>query len=245
MSQRFVLAAAAAAASFWATDSLAVDVSPALSAFTLRGTTVRDEPSLDGIPVVDVFSSFRYWGSLDISGCDCHHEGYTWGTVESKVLRKQDGTLDFYWRITNDAGSLLPVEALRITGFPVDHYGANWRSDNGGSAALAALTYDKSGLITYFAAYNLSPSEAIGEGETGYELFLSTDAHAFASSGSLTLLSSPSGPGSGTFFGTSAPMPTFVPVAAVPEISSLQAFLLGAAGLLAGPLARRRQHRRG
>ncbi len=94
------------------------------TAVALPGTTVAAEPQLAGLVLEDKMSNFSIAG-LGITG-----------QIQSRVVRSSlDGTLDFYWRVFNDATSQANIGNFRIGEFYAPEYNANWRIDGLGDVA--------------------------------------------------------------------------------------------------------------
>ena len=86
----------------------------------LPGTTVAAEPQLAGVIEVDELLPFSFAdGGGNISG-----------TVQVRVVRSSvDNTIDFYWRIFNDANSSDGINLLHVGNFNTSAYDVNWRID--------------------------------------------------------------------------------------------------------------------
>ena len=92
----------------------AVALSPGATEL-LPGTTVAAEPQLAGVVQVDdvvPFSFSAYGGTVS-------------GTVQVRVVESSvDNTLDFYWRVFNDAGSAGVIADFRFGDFVTSTYNA-------------------------------------------------------------------------------------------------------------------------
>ncbi|MCS6897161.1 MAG: hypothetical protein NZM29_04245, partial [Nitrospira sp.] len=86
----------------------------------LPGTTVAAEPQLAGIVQVDEVAPFSFNA----------YGGTVSGTVQVRIVRSDvDSTLDFYWRVTNDATSAGPIADFRFGGFTDTFQNVNFRID--------------------------------------------------------------------------------------------------------------------
>ncbi|WP_338763048.1 PEP-CTERM sorting domain-containing protein [Massilia sp. METH4] len=186
----------------------------------LPGTTVAEQPELAGVVLVDDVQEFSFSA----------YGGLVTGTVQSRVVRSDiDGTLDFYWRVINDAGSAGAITALRIGDFLTSVYDANWAVDGlGDTPAYNARLFSAptNGVNFLFEAPDVDALEA---GASSYFLLLDTDATAYARTGLYDLTTEESGSISPTFA-------TFAP--AIPEPATYGMF---AAGLGVLVLLRRRR----
>jgi hypothetical protein len=99
----------------------------------LPGTSVAAEPPLAGLIIEDKMLDFSMTTG----------KGLVSGQVQSRVVRSSvDGTLDFYWRVLNDASSLDDVAFFRIGLFNAPEYNANFRIDGiGDRAPLSAFRF--------------------------------------------------------------------------------------------------------
>lgn len=221
------LVSAAAAAHADTLSSGSAVISPA-------GTDLALDPQLAGTIVQDVVTPFRYDGWYrDISGeTPVEMHGDVNGSVQSRVVRTDAGTYDFYWRITVDRGAFLPVANFRLGGFGAADYNANWRSDGDGIASPAMVQEGSDGAITWSFGQYLPPSQEINPGQTSFFFFLGTDAHAYAQAGSFSLESERDSGGSMMidWGGSSGNYATFAP--AVPEPASLALMLSGVTALV-------------
>jgi len=204
----------------------AVILSPGLSELLPTGTTLAARPELAGQVLEDQVLPFSFLYATNT----------VIGTVQSRVVRETaTGTLDFYWRILNDAAS--PPQGLplfQLNDFFTSSYDADWRADGLGSRAptFAYLvgSLDLPTRLMYFQFQDAT----IGAGQSSYFLLLHTDATQYARTA--TYVVNPVQP----FFGDPDPhdfYPTFAP--AVPEPQSWA--LMGAGLLLAASVARRRK----
>lgn len=125
MRRSLVLLAVAIAAPALAVSTPASDFAPQ----PLPGTTAALERYLAGSVIYDRVVPFTP-GPGGAPG--------TQGTVQVRILKRADATLDFYWRVTNDARSTAPVTAVQVRGFPKLTYNVNWRMD--GAAGVAPQT---------------------------------------------------------------------------------------------------------
>lgn len=159
--------------------------------------------------------------------------GTTSGDIESAVYN-DNGTLDFYYQIANNASSadaILLVTATNFSGFTTD---GGFRSDGSTltgttfvDGTLPPLTVDSSSTgsvigFTFFPPTSAGPE--IGPGMTSYVLIISTNATAFTA-GNVSIISG------GTFTGA-AFQPTGS-TAPSPEPGSAVLLGLGVIGLAA------------
>jgi hypothetical protein len=153
------------------------------------GTSVVLEPQLDGTVVEDRTQRFRYtgWYDADITRAG-QRRGNVFGTVQSQVVRADDGTYDFYWRITLPERSFLPVALFSLGGFAVSDYNAGWRLD-GEAGVSPAYARAENGRLTFAFGQYLPPSTLIYPGQRSAWFFLDTQATAYAESGSFALKS--------------------------------------------------------
>jgi len=98
------------------------------------------------------------------------------GTVQVRILKRASGTLDFYWRITNDAGSTAPITTAQVRGFPQIGYDANWRID--GASGVAPQTI--AGAINqnvWVLAFQFG--QPIAPGQSSRFFFISSGYHSW------------------------------------------------------------------
>jgi len=187
----------------------------------LFGTTAAARAELAGTVLEDTSRPFAIdlGGGLSITG-----------TIQDRVVRSDiDGTLDFYYRITNDAtsdGSILFANRTDYSGVTTD---VDWRIDGLGLVAPSFAFRNPSGdEVTFFFT-----SLPIGPGGDSRFFFIKTDATMYNESGQ-GLLAGTGGSGNGASF----VFPTFQPLQAVPLPPALWLFGSGVVGLMM--LGRRR-----
>ena len=181
------------------------------------GTTAAAEPGLAGKVVEDQTTPFDYtgWFQDSFSGRPPLY-GEVTGNVRSRVVLAKDGSYDFYWQVTVNANSFLPVAALNLSGLAPATYNADWRSDMKGEVQPAVVMEQVSGEVNWRFGQYIAPSAEIYPGQTSYFLFLDSDARFYSRTAFLSLLSERDSGGSLgiQWGGASGLYPTFAPASA-------------------------------
>jgi PEP-CTERM motif len=219
--------------SAWAVP-LAVD--PGRTA--LLGTTSASQPQLAGTVVADrdVPFSFALPVVLGVGG------GTVSGVIQERVVRSSlDGTLDFYWRVFNDASSRQPIGKVVVDNFLASTYDGDWRTDSLGEVGARHGSHT-AGQVTFSFddIFDIIRFGGIAPGTSSHFFYLDTQATAFSDTGTVTLTSFCTGDVlSFCFGGQSSALSTYVP-SAVPEPSTHAMLLMG---LMVGGLVLRRSRR--
>jgi len=133
----------------------------------LPGTTVAAEPQLAGIVEVDELLPFSFAnGAGNISG-----------TVQTRVVRSTfDNTVDFYWRIFNNANSSDAISLFHVGDFNASAYDLNWRIDGLGDVAPpAGLRH----IPPISNAFDFLFANLLQPGTSSRLFFLDTDALSY------------------------------------------------------------------
>lgn len=192
----------------WATSAQAVLLSPGSGSVPLPGTTVAAEPQLAGTVIVDELIDFSFSAGIGL--------GDITGTVQQRIVRSSlDNTLDFYWRVMNDATSAGAIGSFRIGDFVAPEYNANWRIDGVGDLGPDSAVRFASPLDTYinfnFDVFSTDPADGLLPGLSSNFMFLDTTATAFAKTAKFDLTNMQQNPISASF---AAYSPVQVPVPA-------------------------------
>lgn len=156
--------------------------------------------------------------------------GVVSGHVQSRVVRKVDGTLLFAWRVFNSAGSSGGIGSFRLGEFFAGYYdGDSDPSSPIGSAAGKLAIYLGNGNVNFYFRSRTEPSDLL-PGVSSQFVYLDTNSTQYTELGLYDLTNNSQTEISG-LFSTFAPVP--VPV---PEPASASLVALG--GLL---MARRRR----
>ena len=194
--------------------ALAGELTPGGIVVGPEGTTATADPVLRGRVVADATRAFSYTGWLtDSSGnTPVTVNGRVTGTLRSRVVLADDGTYDFYWQVSVDSTSFLPIATFTVSGLIPATYDANWRSDSRGSVVPAYVAQQDNGDVTWAFGRYVPPSTLIYPGQSTYLVFLDSDATAYGSA-SLTLVSEDDMGGNTQvqWGGTSGPYDTFGP----------------------------------
>jgi hypothetical protein len=195
----------------------AVPILPGAPPVPLSGTTVAARPELAGIVLEDVMRPF----SISLLG-----GGHITGTLQDRVVRQDaTGTLDFYYRIFNDASStgFFPnidtvIRRFFALEFTTD---ADWRID--GLGLIPPQTAARGGGGT---AVGFTFAPTIAPGQDSRFFFVSTNATDYNQGGNVVI-------SGGVDIGDITILSTFQPIV-VPEPTTLilvGSSLAGLAGL--------------
>jgi hypothetical protein len=179
----------------------------------LSGATVAGSPWLAGTIVEDRSRPFAF-----VAG-----GGSVSGELQDRVVKAVDGSYDFYWKITVDAGSAASVHDLYLGNFTDDlaHLlDASFALDGVGSVPAKAAMRSPDGSFISFDF-----SDGVGPGQTSFLVQLDTQATAYAETAYAKLGSV------GAPSGVSTPFTTWS-AAPVPEPASYALMLAGAALLM-------------
>lgn len=140
----------------------------------LPGTTVAAEPQLAGVVQIDELVPF----SIPIYNVDYSDiVGTISGTVQVRVVRSDlDGTMDFYWRVFNDATSTGPIGSFRFGGFPDSFQNVNVRIDGLGEVDSISA-YRFSGAYDGYVNFNFG--DALVPGSSTKFFFVDTEAPSY------------------------------------------------------------------
>ena len=224
-SRHSFFAALIAAAILGATDAQAVSLAPG-AIEPLFGTTAAARPELEGVVVIpDTLRPF----TINLSG-----GGTITGTIQDRILRSDDdGTLDFYFRIVNDASSTGAINFVQRDGFADFTTDVDWRVDDLGSVAPSWAFREPvfESQITFLFANPIDP------GEESRFFFVKTNATDYWEIADGVL----AGTGS-DMKGNAFVFDTFEPIAPIPLPAAVWLFGSGLVGLTA--VARRKRRTR-
>ena len=180
--------------------------------YAINGTTSAARPELAGVVLEDLITSYSFTG---LAGQTLE------GTIQNRVVRSADGTLDFYWRIRSTGGND-DIDAFRVTGFDGFNLDADWRLDGLGSAAPDTARYfgPGSGSVNFLFDTNPVGLDVTGAYDDSMFFFLDTDATSYDFSGQFDLVCANSGCISESY-STFAPSAVPLPAAAWLMISGL------------------------
>jgi hypothetical protein len=110
------------------------------------------------------------------------------GTVVQSVWRAQDGTVDFYWQLSNDASSTVAIEALRVAGFGSDAVNTEYIANPSAPSEVAPVVATRfggflraQGSINFlFNDFAFGSDVGVNPGETSSVIFIDTSATDFA-----------------------------------------------------------------
>ncbi|MBB2484002.1 hypothetical protein H5407_02055 [Mitsuaria sp. WAJ17] len=168
------LAAALTAPSLAQADVLLEGATIAL----LTGTSAAAEPQLAGVIIEDRSDAFSFSSA----------SGTVSGSIQSRVVRSIDGTVDFYWRVVSDAGSADDLGSFRLGQLFTSEYRVNWRNDGIGDVS-PVNAHRFSGTMSGDINFNFQRLDTagamngLGAGLSSYFMFLDTDATAYDFSG--------------------------------------------------------------
>lgn len=186
----------------------------------LNGTSVALQPNLAGTIIEDELVNFAY-----ASG-----SGTVSGAVQLRVVRSSvDSSLDFYWRVFNDASSSNAIGGFRLGDFFTDTYDANYRTDGLGNDAPDSATRFSGTQSSYV---NFIFDGGLAAGDFSNFFFLDTSATHYARTGLYDLASVGN-------LGISSSFSMFAPATRVSEPAG---GLLISAGLMALYLRRRKEY---
>lgn len=218
----------AAAFGMSALSAHAALLNPGDSGIPLPGTTSAAEPQLAGTVLVDELIPFSFSAGVGL--------GDITGQVQQRIVRSTvDGTLDFYWRVMNDASSAAAIGSFRLGNFVSPEYNANWRIDGLGDKApdkADRFTGVKDSFVNFdYNVFSTNVGDGLLPGKSSYFMLLDTSATNYAKTATFDLTNMQQNPISGQF---AAYSPTVVPVPAA-------AWLLGSGLVGLVGIARRRK----
>ena len=100
--------------------------------------------------------------------------------MQQRIVRSDvDGTLDFYWRVFNDATSAVYIRSFRIGQFVSPEYNANYRTDSLGDVGPQQAHRFDAAFDSYVNFFNFPP-DGLLPGQSTYFMFMDKTATAFA-----------------------------------------------------------------
>lgn len=132
----------------------------------LHGTSIAAQPELSGALLA---TTTVPWDDL---------QGNT-GTLESQVVRETSGSLDFYYRLSNAAGSLAPVFLLQLLDFGSFSADVDFRSDLPGTRGPNHADSFAGPGVPRDLDFSFDDGNRIAPGESSRFMFVRTNARAY------------------------------------------------------------------